>query len=49
MRYEQPSSNKPLDLDGQTFTDQDALGFYLVKKYKLRTEHDITSCSTCHR
>jgi hypothetical protein len=49
MRYEQPSSNKPLDLDGQTFTDQDALGFYLIKKYKLRTEHDITSCSTCHR
>jgi hypothetical protein len=49
MRYEQPSSNKPLDLDGQTFTDQDALGFYLIKKYKLRTEHDVTSCSTCHR
>jgi hypothetical protein len=49
MRYEQPSSNQPLDLDGQTFTDQDALGLYLIKKYKLRTEHDITSCSTCHR
>ena len=49
MRYEQPSSNQPLELDGQTFTDQDALGFYLIKKYKLRTEHDITSCSTCHR
>jgi hypothetical protein len=49
MRYEQPSSNKPLELDGRTFTDQDTLGFYLVKQYKLRTERDITSCSTCHR
>jgi hypothetical protein len=49
MRYEQPSSYKPLEFDGQTFTDQDSLGLYLIKKYKLRTERDITSCSTCHR
>lgn len=49
MRYEQPSSYKPLELDGQTFTDQGSLGLYLIKKYKLRTERDITSCSTCHR
>ena len=26
-----------------------ALGTDLVKKYKLRTVTDITSCSTCHR
>ena len=49
MRYEQPSSHKPLELDGQVFIDQDSLGLYLIKQYKLRTEHDITSCSTCHR
>jgi hypothetical protein len=49
MRYEQPSSYKPLAFDGRTFTDQDSLGIYLIKKYNLRTERDITSCSTCHR
>ena len=49
MRYEPPSSNKPLELDGRTFTDQNTLGLHLVNKYKLRTERDITSCSTCHR
>jgi hypothetical protein len=41
MRYEQPSNYKPLDLDGQTFTNQDSLGLYLIKKYKLRTEQQI--------
>ena len=49
MRYEPPSSNKPLEIDGRTFADQDSLGLYLVKKYNLRAERDITSCSTCHR
>jgi len=49
MRYEQPSSLKPVALDGQTYTDQHALGIDLIKKYKLRTVADITSCSTCHR
>jgi hypothetical protein len=49
MRYEQPSGYKPLELDGKTFTDQGSLGLYLSKKYQLRTERDITSCSTCHR
>src|SRR5246500_5560720 len=32
MRYEPPSSNKPLELDGRTFTDQDSLGLSLVKQ-----------------
>jgi Cytochrome c7 and related cytochrome c len=49
MRYEPPSSERPLELDSQTFTDQDSLGLYLAKKYKLRGVTDITSCSTCHR
>jgi hypothetical protein len=49
MRYEQPSSGKPLAMDGKEYTDQIALGTDLVKKYKLRTVTDITSCSTCHR
>jgi len=49
MRYQPPSSERPLELDEQTFTDQDSLGLYLIKKYKLRGERDITSCSTCHR
>ena len=49
MRYEQPSTLKPLVLDGHQYTDQIDLGNDLVKKYKLRTVADITSCSTCHR
>jgi len=49
MEYQQPVAGNPALVDGQSFTDQDSLGLFLVKKYKLRTERDITSCSTCHR
>ena len=49
MRYEQPSGSNPVVVDGQAYTDQLSLGTDLVKKYKLRTVTDITSCSTCHR
>jgi hypothetical protein len=49
MRYEQPSDRNPVTLDGKTYTDQLELGSYLRAKYHLRTEQDITSCSTCHR
>ena len=49
MRYEEPSSEKPIMIDGKTYTDQISLGRDLVTKYKLRTVADITSCSTCHR
>jgi len=49
MRYEQPTADSPLAIDGKTFTDQNSLGLYLVGKYKLRGERDITSCNTCHR
>ncbi len=49
MRYEQPSSDNPVAVDGNEYTDQISLGTDLVKKYKLRSVADITSCSTCHR
>jgi hypothetical protein len=49
MRYEPPSTDQPLSLDGQEFTDQRTLGKYLIQKHNLRTVADITSCSTCHR
>jgi len=49
MRYEQPSSDEPVVFDGKAYTDQLSLGSELVKKYRLRTVADITSCSTCHR
>jgi hypothetical protein len=49
MRYQEPSSARPVQFGGQSFTEQEALGSALVAKYKLRTVQDITSCSTCHR
>src|SRR5580658_9440970 len=49
MRYQQPTESLPVQVDGTSYTDQDSLGLALVKKYQLRTEKDITSCSTCHR
>jgi len=49
MRYQEPSNDTPVVVDGQSYTDQISLGQTLVKKYKLRTVADITSCSTCHR
>jgi hypothetical protein len=38
-----------VEVDGQSFTDQNALGMTLIKKYNVRSVGDITSCSTCHR
>ncbi len=49
MRYQQPSSTNPVEVDGKSYTDQASLGADLVKKYKVRSVMDITSCSTCHR
>ena len=60
MRYQPPSGDKPVTVDGRTFTDQDALGTYLIQKYQVRVGRittsdgqtgvsDITSCNTCHR
>ena len=55
MRYEQPTSEKPVQLPGAdgkgvlTYTSQLELGKELKTRYHLRTVRDITSCSTCHR
>jgi hypothetical protein len=49
MAYKQPSFGQPIEFDGVKYTEQDALGAALVKKYQLRTVQDITSCNTCHR
>ena len=49
MRYQEPSSDKPVEVDGNKYNDQHELGMALVRKYKLRSATDITSCSTCHR
>jgi len=49
MRYQQPTTDSPVVVDGTSYTDQLSLGKHLVHKYDLRTVMDITSCSTCHR
>jgi hypothetical protein len=60
MRYQPPSEGNPVSVDDKSFTDQEALGAFLVTRYKVRTGKlmqndgkpsiaDITSCSTCHR
>jgi Cytochrome c7 and related cytochrome c len=49
MRYQQPSSTNPVVVDGQSYTEQAALGVALIKKYNVRNVMDITSCNTCHR
>jgi hypothetical protein len=49
MRYEPPTSAKPVVVDGTSFTNQQTLGFALISKYKVRNVMDITSCDTCHR
>jgi len=49
MRYQRPSRSSPVVVDGQSYTDQDALGTALLRKYNVRSVKDITSCSTCHR
>jgi len=49
MRYEQPTTALPVEVDGKSYTDQMELGKYLSHKYNLRSAMDITSCSTCHR
>ena len=49
MRYQQPSRDTPIKLDGKEYVDQLMLGNDLRTKYHLRTEMEITSCSTCHR
>ena len=49
MRYEAAIEREAGELGRQRLYRPDSLGTDLVKKYKLRTVTDITSCSTCHR
>jgi hypothetical protein len=53
MKYQQPTSEAPVEAmiagKKESFTDQLALGTALRNEYHLRTQQDITSCSTCHR
>ena len=49
MTYQQPSTGRPVVVNGQQFTKQADLGVYLQKLYHVRGERDITSCNTCHR
>lgn len=49
MRYQQPSAEHPVTVDGKEFTNQIALGSFLKQEYHVRTVRDITSCNTCHR
>jgi hypothetical protein len=49
MKYEQPSEDNKITVDGTAYVDQIALGNALKHKYNIRTVEDITSCSTCHR
>jgi hypothetical protein len=49
MRYQPPTRDLPVIVDGQSYTDQESLGNALVAKHKLRSVQDITSCNTCHR
>ena len=49
MRYEPPTTAKPVVVDGISFTNQETLGFALESKYKVRNVMDMTSCDTCHR
>ena len=39
----------PATLHYTKFTDQEALGKYLVVQYHIRTPRELTSCDTCHR
>jgi hypothetical protein len=31
------------------FTNQEALGLFLLKQYHIRDPHELSSCETCHR
>jgi hypothetical protein len=49
LNWQPPSSGQPVTMDGIKFTDQIAFGNYLLRKYRVRSVQDITSCDTCHR
>jgi hypothetical protein len=49
MRYQEPSTDQPVIVNGKAYSDQEALGNALKEQYKVRSVNDITSCNTCHR
>ena len=49
MKYQPPTLEVPVTLQGEEFTSQEELGRSLVKQNHLRPVEGLTSCSTCHR
>jgi len=49
MRYEPPSTGRPVIFEGKSFLTQQSLGEALQKSYHIRTKFELTSCETCHR
>jgi hypothetical protein len=49
MKYQPPTLESPVTIQGEDFTSQEALGRHLVKQNHLRRVEGLTSCSTCHR
>ncbi len=49
MRYQPPTLESPVTIQGEDFTSQEELGRFLVKQNHLRRVEGLTSCSTCHR
>ena len=49
MKYQPPTLESPVTIQGEDFTSQEELGRYLVKQNHLRRVEGLTSCSTCHR
>lgn len=44
-----PVNEVPATVNYQKFTDQMALGHFLVKQYNIRVPRELTSCEVCHR
>jgi hypothetical protein len=48
--FDAPSGTMvPAQLSYTKFTNQDALGNFLVKHYNIRNPRELTSCEVCHR
>lgn len=49
MKYEKPSTLRPVTFAGSKFIDQEALGQAIQKEYHIRKKIELESCDTCHR
>jgi hypothetical protein len=49
MNSEVPAMAIPATLNYVKFTNQEALGKFLVDQYHIRTPQELSSCETCHR